>query len=83
MTLLPILGLIAMIAIPVLAYRGIGYRMLYIAAVVVFVTFGAGCSMLAAQPDYRELAAWRIGPFLMTVAFGSLIGALIYRPRQV
>jgi hypothetical protein len=92
------LGLIAAVVIAAMAYKGIGTRPLYLAAMLIALVGAAGCNMLI--PSRSEILqatdeAQRVGgQFLfdngppitlmwLAVAFGCLLAVILYRrPAQ-
>jgi hypothetical protein len=91
------IGLIAGVAIATMAYKGIGTRPLYLAAMLVALVGAAGCGMLIPSGELLRTAPessreglqlmFDNGPpvviGLLAIAFGCLLALILYRrPAQ-
>jgi len=77
-----LIGWALMIAVAVAAYKGIGYRMMYVA--LIFISLAAGGAItvtIGGVPD-RSAPGFAFAFIFFMVSFGSFIGSLIFRSRK-
>ena len=94
--MLPLISIAILVGVPVLAFKGTGYRMLYVGAAL--VAFAAGFLTISIIPTQRAAPTadetqrlgtdllmrigFPVGGVLLVLAFACVVGAVIYRaPR--